>query len=98
QYASAYLCQLTRNGHYGCGLVHFFFQAEDRIRDRNVTGVQTCALPIFKDCNYSACVFPVAAWSAKYCIELRDELTNTRNLAPGSALGWSGSIYAERIC
>src|SRR5699024_11825557 len=26
-----------------CG---FFFQAEDGIRDRNVTGVQTCALPI----------------------------------------------------
>src|SRR5207249_10991004 len=23
----------------------FFFQAEDGIRDRNVTGVQTCALP-----------------------------------------------------
>src|SRR5699024_12067700 len=33
--------------------VHFFFQAEDGIRDRNVTGVQTCALPIFphKDAN-----------------------------------------------
>src|SRR6266513_930198 len=28
---------------WGC----FFFQAEDGIRDRNVTGVQTCALPIF---------------------------------------------------
>src|SRR5207249_8851579 len=27
----------------------FFFQAEDGIRDRNVTGVQTCALPIFLD-------------------------------------------------
>src|SRR5207249_9685935 len=25
----------------------FFFQAEDGIRDRNVTGVQTCALPIW---------------------------------------------------
>ena len=24
----------------------FFFQAEDGIRDRLVTGVQTCALPI----------------------------------------------------
>src|SRR5699024_11953018 len=28
----------------------FFFQAEDGIRDRNVTGVQTCALPI---CSFS---------------------------------------------
>src|SRR5689334_12158408 len=28
--------------------VHFFFQAEDGIRDGTVTGVQTCALPICK--------------------------------------------------
>src|SRR5439155_8940201 len=27
----------------------FFFQAEDGIRDGHVTGVQTCALPIFGD-------------------------------------------------
>src|SRR5699024_11862420 len=27
--------------------VAFFFQAEDGIRGRNVTGVQTCALPIW---------------------------------------------------
>src|SRR5207248_8963894 len=26
--------------------IFFFFQAEDGIRDRTVTGVQTCALPI----------------------------------------------------
>src|SRR6202042_3807509 len=26
-----------------------FFQAEDRIRDGRVTGVQTCALPIYAD-------------------------------------------------
>src|SRR6266513_3795398 len=32
-------------------LYFFFFQAEDGIRDRNVTGVQTCALPI---CQRSA--------------------------------------------
>src|SRR5205807_2901804 len=30
----------------------FFFQAEDGIRDYKVTGVQTCALPIFTyDCD-----------------------------------------------
>src|SRR5438067_10343539 len=28
--------------------MYFFFQAEDGIRDRNVTGVQTCALPILR--------------------------------------------------
>src|SRR6266498_1700698 len=34
----------------GRGVVHlrgFFFQAEDGIRDADVTGVQTCALPIW---------------------------------------------------
>src|SRR6266513_4323631 len=31
-----------------CRQLFFFFQAEDGIRDRNVTGVQTCALPIFR--------------------------------------------------
>src|SRR5579872_1496139 len=29
-----------------CVLLFFFFQAEDGIRDADVTGVQTCALPI----------------------------------------------------
>src|SRR5437773_3624240 len=32
-------------------MILFFFQAEDGIRDRDVTGVQTCALPI------SACFY-----------------------------------------
>ena len=32
----------------GGWVVGFFFQAEDGIRDRLVTGVQTCALPILE--------------------------------------------------
>src|SRR5687767_12918249 len=32
---------------YICFFFIFFFQAEDGIRDKLVTGVQTCALPIF---------------------------------------------------
>src|SRR2546430_4300648 len=31
----------------------FFFQAEDGIRDLTVTGVQTCALPIYRDVGYA---------------------------------------------
>src|SRR2546425_9706882 len=31
-------------------LFFFFFQAEDGIRDKLVTGVQTCALPIYEHC------------------------------------------------
>src|SRR5207249_9059469 len=43
----------------------FFFQAEDGIRDRNVTGVQTCALPISS--NLNAC--PTTPWPkvAPFC-------------------------------
>src|SRR5690348_17928359 len=33
---------------YDEDVVHFFFQAEDGIRDGRVTGVQTCALPIYE--------------------------------------------------
>src|SRR5207245_4068254 len=41
----------SRRGEAGDGApavraVHFFFQAQDGIRDATVTGVQTCALPI----------------------------------------------------
>src|SRR5207253_6685815 len=35
-----------QNRHHSL-LVIFFFQAEDGIRDGHVTGVQTCALPIY---------------------------------------------------
>ena len=42
---------LFRERNVYCMLINFygffFFQAEDGIRDYKVTGVQTCALPIF---------------------------------------------------
>src|SRR5699024_11840749 len=39
---------IHRENHKARFVDYFFFQAEDGIRDRNVTGVQTCALPIFR--------------------------------------------------
>src|SRR5207249_7645172 len=39
----------------------FFFQAEDGIRDRNVTGVQTCALPISGGRGGCVCCLPPLA-------------------------------------
>src|SRR5207248_7164298 len=36
-------------------LLLFFFQAEDGIRDRTVTGVQTCALPIYPRQGFETC-------------------------------------------
>src|SRR2546430_10285903 len=48
----------TRNGYNKGSLrdtgVFFFFQAEDGIRDLTVTGVQTCALPIYIDPHVAA--------------------------------------------
>src|SRR2546430_10529002 len=38
-----------------CSMYLFFFQAEDGIRDLTVTGVQTCALPIFIRGYFDAC-------------------------------------------
>src|SRR6266542_1014806 len=35
----------------------FFFQAEDGIRDATVTGVQTCALPIFRGKEMADVIF-----------------------------------------
>src|SRR2546430_8608493 len=35
----------------------FFFQAEDGIRDLTVTGVQTCALPIFPEWAQTAVIY-----------------------------------------
>src|SRR2546426_6655798 len=40
----------------------FFFQAEDGIRDYKVTGVQTCALPIYRDYKVTGvqtCALPI---------------------------------------
>src|SRR5207248_5439789 len=42
----------------------FFFQAEDGIRDRTVTGVQTCALPISIHPSTWACPPGVCGWIA----------------------------------
>ena len=52
----------------------FFFQAEDGIRDHCVTGVQTCALPIYENkireklkfCRYAPIVF-VSALTGRRC-------------------------------
>src|SRR2546430_478327 len=43
------MCSATYALWYTCVACFFFFQAEDGIRDLTVTGVQTCALPIYID-------------------------------------------------
>src|SRR5262244_4285807 len=51
-------------------LFFFFFQAEDGIRDWSVTGVQTCALPIFP--GYRADVGVTSGRIARIGRTLRD--------------------------
>src|SRR5699024_11708131 len=51
----------------------FFFQAEDGIRDGHVTGVQTCALPIYD-----------GIWSSADC-PAKDDESRLVLLRPGSA-------------
>src|SRR5699024_12715321 len=52
----------------------FFFQAEDGIRDRNVTGVQTCALPISQ--------FTRAIYRAQQWIYETDNMTIAETIQP----------------
>src|SRR5699024_11607873 len=60
-------------------LLVFFFQAEDGIRDRNVTGVQTCALPILTS------LFSVVLhnlWSLSIAVTKLHLCTNSRVKCP----------------
>src|SRR5699024_3741736 len=47
-------------------VVVFFFQAEDGIRDRNVTGVQTCALPILETFDQLGYYIDFNVFNSKY--------------------------------
>src|SRR5699024_12150443 len=63
-----------------CSPSSFFFQAEDGIRDRNVTGVQTCALPILKDTNIKT--RPFLDFSAGYVQRALDAFPKQGTKAP----------------
>src|SRR5699024_11758051 len=63
-----------------------FFQAEDGIRDRNVTGVQTCALPISKRVR-------LAFYMAGMCHNYKEIRTALNRLeeAEGTGKVWNGT-------
>src|SRR5207245_6059618 len=61
----------------------FFFQAEDGIRDATVTGVQTCALPIW--------IFPDGSWSNRNGPVPRHDLRR-HDLSPRRAIRRDGRV------
>src|SRR5258708_18578936 len=59
-------------------LLHFFFfQAEDGIRDDLVTGVQTCALPIFERELIAFCRAQIAHYKCPRTIDFARDVPRT---------------------
>src|SRR2546429_2495307 len=69
----------------------FFFQAEDGIRDVAVTGVQTCALPIWATVN------PRASVQHNSRIEMSNDKLVTASHRPGGSCGMRSSIPAKKF-
>src|SRR5437667_8604933 len=72
--------------------VAFFFQAEDVIRDRDVTGVQTCALPISYSITASATDSSGHPGEARMSLRVRGP--NTAPVVTITAPPGDGSAFA----
>src|SRR5207245_7168176 len=66
----------------------FFFQAEDGIRDATVTGVQTCALPIWSELKEPQKDLPFAMGAGVLIVTLLYLLANVAylNVLPAAAI------------
>src|SRR5260370_16378550 len=74
----------------------FFFQAEDGIRDSSVTGVQTCALPIYAPSWISIGSKSKARKHLIHAVELAPNYPENRlNLAEGY-VKWSDRVGVRR--
>src|SRR5436305_10136992 len=75
--------------------IAFFFQAEDGIRDADVTGVQTCALPIWLD--QILFMRPVAGWGG-HATPIAGLYLGGAGSHPGpGVLGGAGWLASRRI-
>src|SRR3712207_7107900 len=70
----------------------FFFQAEDGIRDIGVTGVQTCALPIFLEQFPSAACLP-QGWKSTDILSALDRRVLMRRA--WASIGAADSLYQQ---
>src|SRR6266702_4481391 len=79
----------------------FFFQAEDGIRDGHVTGVQTCALPIFDEARLFAEDVLATEGSAPdvrcHALELIGRSHRLRDLSAARAAFESALVTAEAV-
>src|SRR2546423_7227503 len=66
-------------------MVFFFFQAEDGIRDKLVTGVQTCALPISLDDETAATLKEEISSSPFHRLPLNEEISSLSVAAVSSS-------------
>src|SRR5207249_6826520 len=71
----------------------FFFQAEDGIRDRNVTGVQTCALPI----SSPNCPSPSSNSSSRLSMESLPSPSPKDSTTPIVKLWFQGVDFSPRF-
>src|SRR5258708_21186957 len=75
--------------------VFFFFQAEDGIRDDLVTGVQTCALPIFARRHRLAVIEDAGSACAASSITARRwrrAMSRIASISQGWPYRWTGMI------
>src|SRR5207249_8186414 len=73
----------------------FFFQAEDGIRDRNVTGVQTCALPISLETMINTSKKKLGQSIVVHCREEDKTLLKDLGVTAGKSIKTLGGIIAE---
>src|SRR5699024_11408976 len=76
--------------------VHLFFQAEDGIRDRNVTGVQTCALPISPEKEQSSGVSRTSVWQQR-CERTPADLCQQRELRTGAYPAFRNRAHTQHL-
>src|SRR5437868_14196215 len=75
-------------------ILFFFFQAEDGIRDRNVTGVQTCALPILASGDEPAVL--VRDLTGRITAWIEVGAPDAARLHRGSKLAGRAALYTHR--
>src|SRR5256885_7227221 len=82
-----------------CFQIFFFFQAEDGIRDYKVTGVQTCALPIYDLGAMVGRQTPILAlFVPLILVGIVDGLRGIRAVWPAALIGGTVFAVAQFAC